>query len=201
VLREGLTLLSWDDSISKNSFSEKFIFSATQTVFERLQFPAGVVCRRGGRADMKIKIPGSKDFYAGILFIVFGLVAVVVAAIHYPIGTMVHVGPAGFPLMIGGFLTVLGVIIAARALRLSGETMKLFSLRGPVFVFIAVLIFALSVDSLGLVLAILALVFMSAFGGWEFRIREVCILYLVLAATAASLFVYGLEVPFKLWPW
>lgn len=96
---------------------------------------------------------------------------------------------------------MLGVIIAARALRLSGETMKLFSLRGPVFVFIAVLIFALSVDSLGLVLAILALVFMSAFGGWEFRIREVCILYLVLAATAASLFVYGLEVPFKLWPW
>lgn len=150
---------------------------------------------------MKTKIPNSKDFYSGVLFIFLGLTAVVWSVVSYPIGTAVHMGPGIFPIIVGGVLTLLGLIVAARALRVSGETIKLFSPRPLVLVLCAVLIFALTVESLGLVLAILALVFIGAAGGWEFRIRQVFVLFLVLAATVVGLFVYGLEVPFRLWPW
>lgn len=150
---------------------------------------------------MKTKISNSADFYTALLFILIGLVAVVIAAVNYPIGTAAHMGPGGFPIIIGGILILLGLIIGARALLLGGETISPFSMRALVLILGAVLIFAVSIESLGLLLATLALVFLSAYGGWEFRIREVSILYLVLVATAVGIFVYGLGVPFPLWIW
>ena len=150
---------------------------------------------------MKTKIPNSKDFYSGVLFIFLGLTAVLWSVVSYPIGTGVHMGPGIFPIIVGSFLTLFGFIVAARALMSSGERIKLSSPRPLILVLLAVLIFALTVEPLGLVLATLALVFLGAAGGWEFHIREVSVLFLILAATVVGLFVYGLEVPFKLWPW
>jgi hypothetical protein len=56
------------------------------------------------------------------------------------------------------------------------------------------------VGPLGLVLATLALVVISSLGGFEFRLREVFILYVVLVALAVGLFVYILSVSFRVWP-
>jgi hypothetical protein len=64
----------------------------------------------------------------------------------------------------------------------------------------SVVVFAFLIKSLGLVVATLALVFISSLGGWEFRLKEVVILYIILAALAVSVFVYGLRLPFKVWP-
>jgi hypothetical protein len=44
------------------------------------------------------------------------------------------------------------------------------------------------------------LVVISAFAGWEFRLREVLLLSLVLAALVVAIFVIGLGLPFRLWP-
>ncbi len=112
-----------------------------------------------------------------------------------------HVGPGAFPIIIGGVLILLGLAVTVRSLWLNGERIKLSSLRPLILVLGAVLIFALSVKLLGLLIATLALVLVSAFGAGEFRIREVTVLYLVLAAIAVGVFVYGLGVPFRLWPW
>jgi len=53
---------------------------------------------------------------------------------------------------------------------------------------------------LGLVLATAALVFISAFGGHEFKWKEVSILYVVLIIFSVLVFVKGLTLPFPLWP-
>ncbi len=149
---------------------------------------------------MKIKIRNSKDFYAGVLFIFFGLVAMLEAASSYPIGTAVHMGPGIFPIILGGILILLGIIVAARALWLGGEAIEPISLRPVLLVLGAMMMFALLVEPLGLLLALLALVFLSALGGWEFRIREVIVLYMALAVLAIGVFVYGVGIPFSLWP-
>ncbi len=149
---------------------------------------------------MKIKIHNSKDFYAGLLFIFFGLFAVIVAATSYPIGNAVHMGPGIFPIILGGMLILIGIVVAARVLWLGGETIEPISPRPLFMVSAGLVMFALLVEPLGFILAILALVVIGALGGWEFRVREVLVLCLVLAALAVGVFVYAIGMPINLWP-
>lgn len=58
---------------------------------------------------MKIKNP--KDFWAGLMFIGSGLFFTIWATEFYQMGTAVRMGPAYFPAVLGGLLTVLGAII------------------------------------------------------------------------------------------
>lgn len=148
---------------------------------------------------MKIKIRYRRDFYSGLIFIFFGALAVLIAR-YYPMGTAVRMGPGYFPTILGGALALLGLIVSARSLWLSGEAIKLLALRPLVFVLGATLAFAYLIEPLGLVLATLALVIISSLGGWGFRLREVALLSLVLAVLAVGLFVYGLGLPFNMWP-
>ena len=53
---------------------------------------------------MKIKSP--KDFWSGLMFIVTGLFFLIWAVIHYNMGTAVRMGPAYFPVLLGGLLAV-----------------------------------------------------------------------------------------------
>ena len=62
---------------------------------------------------MNIKSP--KDFWAGLMFISFGLFFVIWAYAHYQRGTAVRMGPAYFPILLGGLLTVLGAMVLAQS--------------------------------------------------------------------------------------
>jgi len=53
---------------------------------------------------------------------------------------------------------------------------------------------------LGLVLATVIVVSVSAWGGHEFKLREVVILCVVLAIFAVAVFIYGLGLPMNIWP-
>lgn len=148
---------------------------------------------------MKIVIRNNKDFYAGILFIFFGVLAMVIAR-GYPLGTTSRMGPGYFPAILGGILALLGFLVAARALLLGSDRIKSLALRPLMFVLFSVLAFAILVQTVGLVLATLAIVVISCLGGWEFRLLEVAVLSLVLAALAVGIFVYGLGMPLNIWP-
>ncbi len=95
-------------------------------------------------------------------------------------------------------MALFGLAITLRGLRLSGEAVKLRSLRPVLLVCAGVLAFAFLVQPFGLILAVLALVFISCLGGWEFRLREVVALSFVLAALVAGVFVYALGLPFNI---
>ena len=64
---------------------------------------------------MKLKIKSPKDFWAGLMFIGFGVFFVVWALTHYQMGTAVRMGPAYFPVMLGGLMTFLGVLVLLEA--------------------------------------------------------------------------------------
>jgi hypothetical protein len=51
-------------------------------------------------ADAMAKIPRPKDFYAGLLFVAFGVVAIIIAR-NYPLGTAARMGPGYFPRLLG----------------------------------------------------------------------------------------------------
>ena len=64
----------------------------------------------------------------------------------------------------------------------------------------AVVVFGYMLKPLGLVLATGLLVFISAWGGHEFRWKEVTIMAVLLAAFSVAAFVKGLGLPMNIWP-
>ena len=71
---------------------------------------------------MKPDLRNNRDLIAGLLFIVLGALAAVLAR-DYPFGTTMRMGPGYFPTMLGGILLVFGATILLRGIR-SGETVK-----------------------------------------------------------------------------
>ena len=213
---------------------------------------------------MQIKNP--KDFWAGLMFFVFGAAFVLIAVgtpdfinriwgdkliPGYQIGSAVRMGPAYFPVVLGGLLALLGAIIffrsfvshisgdaavvklpfnifdlaiaagifvvatfAAKMLGISNDYAMLGSAlilsvlsvvfrpdtKALVLILASGLAFAYLLKPLGLVIASIAVVFISAYGGHEFKWKEVAILSLVLVVFSVLVFVKGLTLPFPICP-
>ena len=146
---------------------------------------------------MKIRAP--KDFWAGLMFIGFGIGFAAVAQ-NYQMGNAVRMGPAYFPTMLGGLLAILGLAIFIQSLVVSGPKVSAFVFRPLILIIVAIVLFGIALKPLGMVIAAAILVFVGAFGGHEFRWKEVAILYVVLAIFSVFVFVKGLGLPFPVWP-
>jgi hypothetical protein len=147
---------------------------------------------------MKIKSP--QDFWAGLMFIAFGVFFLVVAQLNYQMGTAVRMGPGYFPTVLGGILAVLGAIVLAGSLAVEGPPVAQLHFRPLIFILISSLAFAYLLKPLGLLLAGMALVFISAYGGHEFKWKEVLILSVVLVIFSVLVFVKALVLPFPICP-
>jgi hypothetical protein len=75
-----------------------------------------------------------------------------------------------------------------------------FGPKSMFLVLFAVVIFGYALKPLGLVLATVLLIVLSAFGGHDFRNKEIVILTVVLVLFGVLVFVKGLGLPFDLWP-
>lgn len=146
---------------------------------------------------MKIRAP--KDFWAGLMFLAFGVGFAWVAQ-NYQMGTSVRMGPAYFPTVLGGILALIGIAIVIQSLVTTGGPVPKFYFRPLVLIVFAVVIFGVLLKPLGLVLSLAILVGIGAFGGFEFKSKEVAILYVVLAIFSVWVFVKGLGLPIPVWP-
>ena len=147
---------------------------------------------------MKIKSP--KDFWAGLMFIGFGVFFIVVALVYYQMGSAVRMGPAYFPVLLGGLLAVLGLVVLVDSVIESGPPIAKFHFRPLLFIAASSLAFAYLLKPLGLVFASVALIFISAYGGHEFKWKEVAIMSVVLVIFAVLVFVKALSLPFPICP-
>jgi Tripartite tricarboxylate transporter TctB family len=146
---------------------------------------------------MKIKSP--KDFWAGLMFIAFGLFFLVVAR-NYQMGSAVRMGPAYFPTVLGGLMAVLGAIVFFQSLVVNGEKVPKLVFKPIFFISLSLVLFGYLLKPLGFVLSLVVLIFVCAFGGHEFKAKEVAILTVVLIIFSVLVFVKGLTLPFPLWP-
>ena len=140
-----------------------------------------------------------RDFFAGIIFLLFGVTAVLVGR-TYPMGTTLRMGAGYFPVVLGAILSLLGAVICARSLVASGEPVERIGLRPLLLVLLAVGVFAANVDSLGLVSATVLLTLIAATASPESRGHEVVVLSIALLGLSVGVFVYGLGLPFRLLP-
>lgn len=147
-----------------------------------------------------MKIKGPKEFWAGLMFIAFGLFFLFWSQAHYQMGTAVRMGPGYFPSVLGGLLAVLGLLVLVDAFVEEGPKVPRFHFRPLLMILLACLAFGYTLKPLGLVGALAALVFIGALGGHEFKWKEVTILTVVLFVFSVLVFVKGLTLPFPIWP-
>lgn len=146
---------------------------------------------------MRIRSP--QDFWAGLMFVAFGGAAIYFSR-TYPFGTAANMGPGYFPTALGGILIVLGLITLTRGLSIEGAAVGRFNWKPAMFALGSVALFGATMEWLGLAVAIFALTIFSALGSHEFRLKEVIVLAAFLATGSVAIFVYGLELPFPIWP-
>ena len=134
-----------------------------------------------------------KDFFAGLIFVAFGLAAIIIGS-NYSLGSAARMGPGYFPRILGILLLVLGAALSLRALKIKGEPL-------PRWYWKPILIVLGSVIAFGLVLSTFGLVFASSTASPEFRPKEALISGILFAALAAGVFIFGLNLQLPLWPW
>jgi len=98
---------------------------------------------------------------------------------------------------LGGAAVLVHWGIAAAAMLL---LLAAFGPRALYVVLAGTVAFGYLLKPLGLVLATLVVVFVSAWGGHEFKLREAVVLFVVLAIFSVAVFIYGLGLPMSIWP-
>ena len=147
--------------------------------------------------SMKPAFLANKDFWAGLMLIAVGTLAVVLAR-DYPLGTVMRMGPGYFPVALGALLVLFGIYVLAKGLR-GGEKIEAgWSPRALVVLPLALALFGFLMERAGFVPALMVLIVGSAAAGSEFKLTEVLLLATGLTAFAVGLFIYGLGLPYPL---
>jgi Tripartite tricarboxylate transporter TctB family len=141
----------------------------------------------------------NKDLLAGLVFLAFGWGAIAHARL-YEIGTLMRMGPGWFPAALGVILALFGVFLVARGIGWSNKETVSWGWRPITCIVASMLAFGFLMPQAGLVPALVAMFFVAALAGREFRWREVLVLTLVMTALALGVFVYLLKLPFQLFP-
>jgi uncharacterized membrane protein len=109
-----------------------------------------------------------------------------------------RMGPGYFPTVLGGILLLFGVYVLLRGVR-SGEKVKgEWGYRPLALIAASIVLFGYLLDRAGMVPAIVAMLFVAAAAGREFRLKEVSLLAVVMTAFSVAVFSYGLKLPYPL---
>jgi putative tricarboxylic transport membrane protein len=146
---------------------------------------------------MHVRSP--KDFWAGLIFVAIGGGFILLAS-QYRLGTMHRMGPAMFPTLVGGLLALLGAVLALRSFALAGEPVPRFYARPIGVSLLAIVLFGLALQWLGLIAAVAVLVVVSAYAARDVRPLENLALAAVMVLFSVAVFVWLLGLPLPLWP-
>jgi len=145
----------------------------------------------------------TRDRAAGLVLFAVGALTLSAAG-RYERGTLQHIGPGWFPMLIAVILTALGAIVAAR--RHATHTTAVppdpttRSIVRAIAIPGAIAAFALLIERAGLFIAAPVAVVVASFSEREPRPREVVIRAVVLTVLAAAIFVVALGLPLNVWP-
>jgi hypothetical protein len=148
----------------------------------------------GGVAERRAAIRSPQNFIAGAALMVLAAIAIWASA-DLGEGRFYAVGPALLPRAVATLLALIGAGLIAGALIKEGEALGRWSLRGPLFIFIAVVAFALSIRTVGLAVAGPVVAVISGAASPETKPREILLFALVVTALSIGLFRYLLHLP------
>lgn len=146
---------------------------------------------------MSLDFLARKDVWAGLLLIVIGTTALVIAR-NYPFGSALRMGPGYLPMLLGSLLILFGLAILGSGLAGGEKIDGAWAPRALIVLPLSLVLFGLLVDRAGFVPAMLVLIFGSATATREFRFIEVLLFSVGLTALAVAVFVWALGLPYPL---
>ncbi len=144
------------------------------------------------------RIRAPKDFWAGLIYIAFGVAALWIGA-DYRMGTAGRMGPGYFPKVLAWLLIGLGALSLVRSFVSTGEPITAVAIKPMLLILLGCALFGVLLQPLGLLAALLALCLVSAAASREFTFDWMATAGLfALVAFCAVVFVKGLGVPMPL---
>src|SRR3978361_948812 len=144
-------------------------------------------------------VRGPQDFVGGIALMAIAAFALWASSdLQGMHGFSFGAGTA--PRMFAVLLLALGIGVALGGLLVEGPHLQTYAWRGPLFVSLSILSFAVTIRPLGLVLSAFITFLVSALGTHETRWEAAITRGIALTAFCSFLFPYGLGLPMQLWP-
>jgi hypothetical protein len=142
-----------------------------------------------------------KDVLAGLLLMAVAVLGLWISR-DYPIGTALRMSTGYVPRLLCWILLGLGAVIFLQGLRapLPALTPLGSAWRAVIAVTAGMVVFALSIERLGLIVAIALLTATSALAARGQRPIETTLTALALAALSWAVFIFGLGLPLPVWP-
>lgn len=150
--------------------------------------------RRSGR----LKSP--QDLAAGLFLLAVAAVGFF-AAWDLKSGTLGGMGPGLLPKIVAVVVAAFGTLLIVEAFVTEGQALERWSLRGPLFVLGAAIVFALTIRDAGLVVAGPLAVLIAAGADKGVRPVEIVLFAIVLTGFCTVLFKFLLRLPIPLAPW
>ncbi|MES2714817.1 MAG: tripartite tricarboxylate transporter TctB family protein [Pseudomonadota bacterium] len=116
------------------------------------------------------------------------------------VGTAFRMGPGYIPRLLTWIILGFGLLLLVRAFVMHGPRLAAWPLRPILLVLGAMLVFAVSVERAGLLIASLLVVGLSALASPQNGWRSVLALATGLAVAACVLFPWLLQLPLRVWP-
>lgn len=139
------------------------------------------------------------DIAGGLALSALGVFAAVYAQ-QYEFGDLNRMGPGYFPVVLGGLLALLGLLIAIPAFLRQGQAIHV-EWKTFVLVIGSLLVFAFTLKTLGLIVATVATVVISTLADRETRWKGRLITAAGVALVTYLVFSLGLRMVLPVWPW
>lgn len=136
----------------------------------------------------------NRNFMRGMVLMAIALLFGIVAT-RYSIGDLSRSGPGLFPLMVSGFLFVIGLVTAVRAHFVEPVVLS-YNVRNIALILLSLVGFALISEHINMILGIVFLVFCSTLAGTSYSVfRNIKITIGLIAVAFAFKNFLGLNLP------
>ncbi|HET7825545.1 MAG TPA: tripartite tricarboxylate transporter TctB family protein [Anaeromyxobacter sp.] len=158
--------------------------------------PSPAAPEQGARLARRGPVRSPRDLVAGAILVALAAFALATGA---PLegGTLRAMGPGMLPRAVAAAVGVAGLLLVGFSFARFGLRLGRWPIRGPIFVTLAVVAFALTIRSVGLVLAGPLVVVVSGAASSDVRWKELVAFAVVMTAFCVVLFrsILGLPIP------
>jgi len=140
------------------------------------------------------RLKSSQDFGAGLFLIAIGLFALW-QGWRLPLGTLRSMGAGMLPLSLAVMLCIGGLALILTSVTTKGAALEAWSIRGLIFIVGGVIVFAHTIQTLGLMFAGPLSMIIGSMASEEFDWKEAIIFSIILTAACALLFKTALGLP------
>jgi len=145
-----------------------------------------------------IRVKSQQDFWAGLLFVVIGCLALWFGR-NFLVGSLLRMGPGYMPRVLSLAMIGIGAFLALRALVLEGPRIERSLFRPQIFVLLAIIVFGLLIERVGLAPAVAAVAIVASLASYEMKWIEMVALAVCLSIASVILFITLLGQAMEIW--